>query len=102
MALPVLIAVLWLALSALAAAGASLRCADAARLAARAAGRGDPPAAVLALARAAAPPGATVTVRPEGALVAVTVRVRLRVAGPFGRLLPPVSVAGTARAEREL
>ncbi|MGW7262756.1 TadE family type IV pilus minor pilin [Streptomyces sp. NPDC054842] len=58
---------------ALLAASAQIQCVDAARAGARAAARQDPPEAVAALARRAAPSGARVTVRRDGDLVRVTV-----------------------------
>ncbi|MET7594687.1 TadE family type IV pilus minor pilin [Streptomyces sp. NPDC005481] len=58
---------------ALLAASAQIQCVDAARAGARAAARQDPPEAVAAVARRAAPGGARVTVRREGDLVHVTV-----------------------------
>ncbi|GHF95948.1 TadE family type IV pilus minor pilin [Streptomyces filamentosus] len=71
--LPVLalfaMALLW----ALAASAAQIRCVDAARAGARAAARAESPGAVTAVARAAAPEGARVTVTRQGELWRVTV-----------------------------
>src|SRR3954447_16179955 len=75
-ALPALVAVLALALWAVGAVNAQLRCVDAARLAARAVARGDDAAAATSRAEAAAPPGATVQVTRAGGLVTVEVRAR--------------------------
>ncbi|MFB7242219.1 hypothetical protein CW362_39750 [Streptomyces populi] len=61
---------------ALLAASAQIQCVDAARAGARAAARQDPPEAVLATVRRAAPPDAKVTVSREGDLVRVTVGAR--------------------------
>ncbi|WP_436847428.1 TadE family type IV pilus minor pilin [Streptomyces aureus] len=61
---------------ALLAASAQIQCVDAARAGARSAARQDPPDTILATARGAAPPGATVTVGREGDLVRVTVAAR--------------------------
>ncbi|MET7987045.1 TadE family type IV pilus minor pilin [Streptomyces sp. NPDC005281] len=61
---------------ALLAASAQIQCVDAARAGARSAARQDPPEAVLATARQAAPSGANVTVGREGDLVRVTVGAR--------------------------
>ncbi|MBK7721085.1 MAG: hypothetical protein IPI32_02360 [Austwickia sp.] len=61
-ALPIVIVVLALALTALMAAADQLRCVDAARVGARAAARGDTGAAVHRAATWVAPTGSTVTV----------------------------------------
>ncbi|WP_157695361.1 TadE family type IV pilus minor pilin [Nakamurella panacisegetis] len=74
---------------------AQLRCADAAREAARLVGRGDADAAVAAVA-AIAPSGAVLSVRVGGDLVTATV-----VAGAVSGLLPGVSVRASASAARE-
>ncbi|MGW2490538.1 TadE family type IV pilus minor pilin [Streptomyces sp. NPDC001606] len=55
---------------------AQIQCVDAARTGARAAARQDPPDAVLAVTREAAPRGARVAVRREGDRVRVTVVAR--------------------------
>ena len=99
--LPVLLVVLGLGVWALAAVGAQLRCTDAAALAARAAARGDAPAAVEAVARAAAPPGASVTVSRDGEHVTVRVAADVAALGGALRALPPVGVSGSATAARE-
>jgi hypothetical protein len=73
-----------------------LRCQDAAREAARAAARGEPPGAVLAIAQRAAPRGSTVDV--AGAEeVTVTVRATAGWPGGFARI--PVVGAATSLAE---
>lgn len=98
-ALPVLAAVVLFACGVLAGVGADLRCADAARLAARSAARGDPQQATLALAASQAPRGAAIDIHPTGSgLIEVRVRSRVRVAGPLGALLPGVTVVGEAHA----
>lgn len=80
--LPVLalfaMALLW----ALAASAAQIRCVDAARAGARAAARAESPDAVTAVARAAAPEGARVTVARQGELWRVTVEAAAP--GPAG------------------
>ncbi|MFF6790893.1 TadE family type IV pilus minor pilin [Streptomyces filamentosus] len=80
--LPVLalfaMALLW----ALAASAAQIRCVDAARAGARAAARAESPDAVTAVARAAAPEGARVTVARHGELWRVTVEAAAP--GPAG------------------
>ncbi|WP_030734130.1 TadE family type IV pilus minor pilin [Streptomyces sp. NRRL S-31] len=58
------------------AVAARIECVDAARAGARAAARQDPPAAVVTVAREAAPRGARVTVAREGDRVRVTVVAR--------------------------
>lgn len=76
MVLPSLVLVGLALVWALLAASAQIQCVDAARAGARSAARQDPPETVLATARGAAPPGATVTVGREGDLVRVTVAAR--------------------------
>lgn len=100
-ALPAVVLALAAALWGLAAAGATMRCVDAARSGARAAARGDPPAAVEAAVRSAAPRGAEVRVSRDGGLVAVVVRARV---GPPGTVLgglPGLEVQGRAVAAAE-
>lgn len=95
-ALPVLVVLLAVALSAVGAVTAQLRCVDAAREGARAAARGETTARVIALAGRVAPAGARVEVRPlDSDTVAVTVNSRVPL---LGRLLSPVSVSGRAVA----
>ncbi|GGZ13885.1 hypothetical protein GCM10010365_37210 [Streptomyces poonensis] len=72
-ALPVLVLFTMALVWALLAACAQIQCVDAARVGARAAARQDPPDAVVAAARRAAPDGARVGVSREGDLVRVTV-----------------------------
>lgn len=86
-ALPSVVLVLALCLVAAKAAVDQIRCIDAARVASRAAARGDDPARVRALAAASAPAGATVDVARAGAGVgggaggAVRVTVSVRTGG---------------------
>ncbi|TLS43874.1 hypothetical protein FE633_22775 [Streptomyces montanus] len=78
--LPVLVAFTMALVWAVMAASAQIQCVDAARAGARAAARQDPPGAVTAVARQAAPSGARVTVRRAGDLVRV--RVEAEPPGP--------------------
>ncbi|GAB7103395.1 hypothetical protein JCM4814A_17090 [Streptomyces phaeofaciens JCM 4814] len=71
--LPVLVAFAMALVWGLLVMAAQLQCVDAARTGARAAARQDPPDAVVALAREAAPGGARVTVSREGDQVRVVV-----------------------------
>ncbi|MFJ6353844.1 TadE family type IV pilus minor pilin [Streptomyces sp. NPDC092046] len=86
-ALPALVlftaALLW----ALGAAGAQIRCVDAARAGARAVARSEPVAAAEAAARAAAPDGARVTVERSGELWRVTVEAEAPGPGGLGLTL---------------
>jgi Flp pilus assembly protein TadG len=100
-ALPALAVVLALSLWAVAAVTAQLQCVDAARVAARAVARGESPARSTAVARAAAPRGASISIAPSGGLVVVEVRSRARFPGPWGRRAPSLVVAGSAAATRE-
>ena len=95
-ALPVLVLVLAVALSAVAVVGARVRLQDAAREAARASARGDPGVG-RSLARAAAP-GATITVARSGDAVAAVATEQLH---PLGDLLPTLTVSERAVAAVE-
>jgi hypothetical protein len=99
-ALPALAAVLALALWAVGAVNAQLRCVDAARLAARAVARGDDAVAAASRAEAAAPPGATVQVRRDGGLVTVQVRAERPLLGGWLSGVG-VEVSGEATADAE-
>jgi Flp pilus assembly protein TadG len=101
MVLPVLALLLAVGLWAVAVAGAQVRCVDAARDAARAAARGESDTTATAVAGAAAPDGAQVSLRHEGSLVIVTVQAR--VGGGLGPLsaIPAPMVSATATAESE-
>ena len=74
---------------------AQLRCADAAREAARLAGRGDRSGATSAVA-SIAPSGAVLSLQTQGDLVTATVSV-----GAVSGLLPGVSIRASASAENE-
>jgi hypothetical protein len=73
-----------------------LRCVDTASAGARQAARGD--SSGVRMARAAAPPGATVTSSTRAGVVTVTVRVRAR---PLVEGLPAVPLAAQARVAKE-
>ena len=99
--LPVLVVVLAACVWVLAAVSAQLQCVDAARGAARAAARGDTPAAVHAVASRLAPAGARISVRTRSGTVEVQVATEV---APFaGALsnLPGVDVSGRATAAVE-
>ena len=95
MALAVLAVVLVTCLAAVACVIAQVRCADAAREAARLAGRGDTDAASAAVS-ALAPAGASLGIGSSGNLVVATVSV-----APVGGLLPGVTIRASAAAARE-
>ena len=92
--LAVLALVLAACLAGIACLMAQLRCADAAREAARLAGRGD--AAAARAVSALAPAGASLSLSGGGDLVTATVT-----AAPVGGLLPGVIIEATASAARE-
>jgi Flp pilus assembly protein TadG len=95
--LPVLLVVLAGVVAAVVVVGAQLRCVDAAREGARAAARGEEPAAVATLAGRAAPDGAVVTVGgDEEVRVAVTARI-----APLGPVPLRITVSAEAVALRE-
>lgn len=98
-ALPTVVFVLLAALGALMVGVDQIRCTDAARVAARAAARGDPSARVQDAGLGAAPAGATVAIRPSGDLVRVTVTSPVH--GPFGWVAGAPSVQSTAVAHLE-
>ena len=96
--LPVLLLVLAGAVAAVVVVGAQLRCVDAAREGARAAARGEPPAAVIEMVRRAAPAGAAVTVTRTGDEVRVAVAVEV---SPLGPVPLRIGVAAEAVARLE-
>jgi len=95
MALAVLAVVLVTCLAGVACVIAQVRCADAAREAARLAGRGDAAAAAAAVA-VLAPDGASLSLGGSGELVTATV-----VMEAIGGLLPGVTIRASASAARE-
>jgi len=95
-ALPVLMILLGVALSAVSIAGQRVRAADAAREAARAAARGDPAMATQLVRQAA--PGASVTINRSGDRVVAQVRIAVH---PIGGWLPAVEVVERAVAAAE-
>lgn len=96
--IPAVIAVLVLCIYAVFAGVNQLRCVDAARLAARAAARGESSSVIERVAREAGPPNAHVSVTTAGDMVEVRIRAP---AGPhLGGLEPPVlSASSVARLE---
>jgi len=95
-AVPVVVVVLALGLSAIRLGIDEVRCVDAARLAARALARGDSEGSARALAVTAGPPGASVVVGSTGAEVSATVSASRDLAG--WRML---IVRGSATAAKE-
>lgn len=91
MAIPAVVLVLALCLTAMALGIDQVRCVDAARVGARAASRGEPAQVVRELAEGRAPTGSTVTVEAGPATVTVAV-----VAPPRVRLLPAVPAAAAS------
>ena len=100
MALPALAVVLALAMWAVGAVNAQLRCVDAARLAARAVARGEDQSVSIGRAQQAAPPGARVSVARAGDLVTVVVRAPRPMVGAWAGG-PGVVVEGRATADAE-
>lgn len=98
-ALPSLVFVLAIGLWAVTASGAQVACVDAARLGARSAARGDPPARVRSVAARAAPARARVTVDRDA--TTSSVRVMAEVPPPLTGDLPGLTVSARATAATE-
>lgn len=99
--LPALAVVLAGLLWVLAAVVGQVRCLDAAREAARLAGRGDSTAAASSVARRLAPPGATVSIARHGGQVVATVRARQAPFGGWAARLGSMSLRASATATDE-
>ncbi|MGR6913060.1 TadE family type IV pilus minor pilin [[Actinomadura] parvosata] len=97
--LPALMVVLAAALWAIQAVGVQLECVDAARLAARAAARGEPLEQVRAVTRAATDPNAQVAITRDPELTKVQITVEVRPS--WAESLPTVRVSATATAATE-
>ncbi len=93
--LPSLFVVFFLAAWMLSAVGAQARCADAARIGARLAARGEAPATVSAAVTRAAPRGAALQLHHQAGLVDVEVSAPVGAAG-LGRLMPALVVTAHA------
>jgi hypothetical protein len=100
MGLPTLVTVLFMAVWMVGAVNAQTRCAEAARIGARAAARGETEAVVRAWAQRAAPAGATVTVSHRGEAVQVDVRADFT-GGGSRSILPSTPVSASAVAPSE-
>jgi len=97
-AIPAAVLVLAMSLAGVTAGIDQIRCVDAARLAARAAARGDTSSAVRAAALSAAPRGASVALASDSSTVTVTVEVR---SGGWGGVLPSWALVARAVAPHE-
>lgn len=100
MALPAIGAMIVLAIWAVSAVVADLRCDDAAREAARAVARGEPTAVVEEIVERIGPDGASLVMRRDDGLVVVEVRSTVPIPGPFRS--PAVRVSGDAVALEEV
>ncbi|MFL5912182.1 MAG: TadE family type IV pilus minor pilin [Gaiellaceae bacterium] len=98
-AFPALVVVLAVALWGVSAAAAQVACVDAARAGARAAARGEPPAAVRDAVLRAAPPRAQVSVARDAAITQVVVQAEAR--SPLKGLLPVLNLRAQAVAATE-
>jgi Flp pilus assembly protein TadG len=99
--LPSLLLVVMILLGVTRLIGSQLAVEDAARLAARAAARGDSLDVVVRAARSVAPPGTAVSVVRGGGLVTVEVTADVHPAGAAGRFVPQITVAARAVAADE-
>jgi Flp pilus assembly protein TadG len=93
--LPALLLLLYVGVSVVTAVSTKIQCVDAAREAALAASRGEPPAAAVARV---APPGATYDVAAGTDLITVTVTAHPT---PLGDVTLPLTVTAEATAARE-
>lgn len=100
-ALPVLVALIIVAVWSVAAAASQARCADAAREAARAAARGEDDAVIRKIAEEVAPRHATITVDRANGRVVVEVQAGVPVPPPFSGSLDGPRVRGRAVAVEE-
>jgi hypothetical protein len=100
-ALPVLVLIALLGAGVVGAVGDELRCRDAARLAARAAARGEPSDVVRSIAAQAAPTGARIDIGSGDGVVSVAVSVVVRVPGPWAGKGPHTTVSARAVAVAE-
>lgn len=100
-ALPALVLVVLAAVWTIVLGLTQLRCADAAREAARAAARGEQAATVRDVAQAVAPEGATIRVTERDGLVIVQCAAPTRPPVPFGDRLPGPTVRSSATAVEE-
>ena len=98
-AIPALVVVLFIALSALSTVTDQVRCVDAARATARALARGDDQSAAWAVGKRLAPPGASFAISRSG--VDVSVVVRGKPAPGLGWLGSRATPTGRAVAARE-
>ena len=99
-AVPVVVVVLALGLSAIRLGIDEVRCVDAARLAARALAQGDSEGSARALAVTAGPPGASVVVGSTGAEVSATVSASRDLAGWRMLIVRGSATAAKERAEQ--
>jgi TadE-like protein len=98
-AFPALILLLATAVWGVSAAAAQVACVDAARAGARAAARGEPLSEVRAVARRAAPPGASVWIGRDARSTRVVVRASVR--PPVRGLFPALRLSAQAAAATE-
>jgi Flp pilus assembly protein TadG len=99
-ALPAFMVVLAVAIAAVVAVTAQLRCVDAASVAARMAARGDDTAAIRASALATAPRSAELRLARTASVVTATVSARLSVPG-LGVVLPSIVICAHSVAAAE-
>ena len=96
LAMPSLVLVFGMLLWATTILADQLNCIDAARVAARAAARGESDVVAVAAAQQVAPDGATVEITHDGHWVQVVVTAEVRPDGPIVRLVPSVPVRASA------
>ncbi|WP_322752924.1 TadE family type IV pilus minor pilin [Frankia sp. Cas3] len=100
-AIPSLILVLLIAIWVLSAVSVQAQCAEAARVGARAAARGETDEVVRSWSRRAAPRGAEISVTHGGNFVVVQVRLGVRATGGLAGIMPAINITMSSTAPLE-
>ncbi|WP_131788071.1 TadE family type IV pilus minor pilin [Protofrankia symbiont of Coriaria ruscifolia] len=100
-AIPSLILVLLIAIWVVSAVSVQAQCAEAARIGARAAARGETDEVVRAWAGRAAPRGSTISISRTADVVVVRIRFGVRATGVLARITPPIDITMSSTAPTE-